>query len=126
MNETVKVRNERVDDIPLLLAQMQKLGVAEVIDKQIKPHGLRQGLSIGQVVTVWLSYILSRGDHRKSQLEPWAAERLTTLTSCLEQEVRPLDFSDDRLGDVLRELSDDASWAACEQDMNARSLRVYD
>jgi transposase len=126
MNETVKVRNERVDDIPLLLAQMQKLGVAEVIDEQIKPHGLRQGLSIGQVVTVWLSYILSRGDHRKSQLEPWAAERLNTLTSCLEQEVRPLDFSDDRLGDVLRELSDDDSWTACEQEMNTRSLRVYE
>jgi transposase len=126
MKETVKVRNERVDDIPLLLAQMQKLGVAEVIDEQIKPHGLRQGLSIGQVVTVWLSYILSRGDHRKSQLEPWAAERLSTLRSCLEQEVRPLDFSDDRLSDVLRELSDDDSWAACERGMNTRSLRVYE
>jgi transposase len=125
VNENVEVRTERVDDIPLLLAQMEKLGVAEVLDEHIKAHGLRQGLSIGQVVTVWLSYILSQGDHRKSYLEGWAEERLETLSYCLGTAVEGRDVNDDRLTDVLRELSDDEQWSACEQSLNARSLRVY-
>jgi transposase len=104
VHEAIEVRSERVDDIPLLLAQMEKLGVAEVLDSHIKAHGLRQGLSAGQVATVWLSYILSQGDHRKSQLEPWAGERLSMLSHCLQSEVRALDFSDDRLSDLLRDL----------------------
>lgn len=40
--------------------------------------------------------------------------------------VRALDFSDDRLGDVLRALSDDDRWDAFESALNRRLLRVYD
>jgi len=42
------------------------------------------------------------------------------------QAVRALDFSDGRLGDVLRALSDDARWEAFEGALNRRLLRVYD
>jgi len=42
------------------------------------------------------------------------------------QTVRDLDFSDDRLGDALRALSDDARWEAFEGALNRRLLRVYD
>lgn len=124
-NKSVEVRTERVDDIPLLLAQMEKLGIAEVLDSHIKAHGLRQGLSVGQVVMIWLSYILSQGDHRKSYLEGWVAERLETLSSCLETTLKGSDVNDDRLTDVLHDLSDDEQWAACEQALNARSVRIY-
>jgi transposase len=35
------------------------------------------------------------------------------------------DFNDDRLGDILRYLSDDADWAAIEQELGRRTIRVY-
>lgn len=125
MEEALEVKTERVDDIPLLLSQMEKMGIPEVIDETIKTHGHWRGISIGKVATVWLCYILSQGDHRKSQVEDWAAQRLSSLSSCLDEEVRALDFSDDRLSDILRLLSQEDTWAECEQRLNQRNLRVY-
>nr|VFJ56686.1 MAG: hypothetical protein BECKFM1743C_GA0114222_101821 [Candidatus Kentron sp. FM]VFJ58039.1 MAG: hypothetical protein BECKFM1743A_GA0114220_102071 [Candidatus Kentron sp. FM]VFK11594.1 MAG: hypothetical protein BECKFM1743B_GA0114221_101961 [Candidatus Kentron sp. FM] len=49
-------RVERVDDIPLLLAQMRKLHLPELLDEHFRAHGNWQGLSIGQVTCGWLSY----------------------------------------------------------------------
>ena len=57
-------RTERVDDVPLLLGQIKKMRLAELIDDNFQAYGNWQGLSIGQVTTGWLSYILSQGDHR--------------------------------------------------------------
>jgi len=125
MKEAFEVKTERVDDIALLLSQMKKMGIAEAIDESVKSHGHWQGLSMGKVVMVWLSYILSQGDHRKSQVEDWAADRLTTLSRCLGEEVRALDFSDDRLSDILSQLSQETAWTECERSLSQRSLRVY-
>lgn len=55
-----------MDDIPLLLAQMRKIRLAELIEQHFPAHGNWQGLSIGQVTVGWLSYILSEGDHTVS------------------------------------------------------------
>ncbi len=49
MNELPSFTTERVDDIPLLLQQMQHLGLAQLIDAHLHPHGNRQGLSYGQI-----------------------------------------------------------------------------
>jgi hypothetical protein len=56
-------RIERVDDIPLLLAQMRKIRLVELIEQPFPAHGNWQGLSIGQVTAGWLSNILSGGNH---------------------------------------------------------------
>ena len=40
--------------------------------------------------------------------------------------MRPLDFSDDRLGAVLEALSEDASWDTFEGALNRQLVRVYD
>ena len=120
------VRTERVDDIPLLLAQMRKIRLAEVIDEHFQTHGNWQGLSIGQVTVGWLSYILSEGDHRMNQVEAWAEKMPVTLNAGLDAEVRALDFSDDRLAAVLDEFSQDEEWESCERSLNGSILRVYD
>jgi hypothetical protein len=39
-------RTERVDDIPLLLAQMEKMNIAALLDKHFPVHGNWQGLSL--------------------------------------------------------------------------------
>lgn len=126
MAEILTVINERVDDIPLLLAHLERMGVPELLDEHFPTHGNWQGLSLGRVAGVWLAYILSQGDHRLNHVQPWAEKRLNTLSQCTGQPVRALDFSDDRLGDILRALSDDEHWVAFERALNRQLLRVYE
>lgn len=125
MMAEVEIQTERVDDIPLLVRQQQKMGLAEIIDGIIIPHGRRQGLSVGQTIEAWLSFILSESDHRLSYVEPWVAQHGETLKQLINPELSVSDFSDDRLGDVLRYLSDDQSWAAIEREVGQRTIRVY-
>ena len=120
------VGNERVDDIPLLLRQMEQLKLSELVDEHFRQHGNWQGLSVGQVVMGWLSYLLSQGDHRLNQVETWASGISSTLARCFATEVRSLDFSDDRLERVLDRLSDDEQWEKFEGALNQHTVRVYD
>jgi transposase len=126
MNEIQSIITERVDDIPLLLEQMQRMSLPTLIDKHFPTHGNWQGLSLGWVSTIWLSSILSRGDHRLVHVEPWVANRLWTLRTATGQPVERLDFTDDRLEIVLRRLSDDTRWAQLESTLNQHTVRVYD
>ncbi len=118
--------NERVDDIPLLLAQMERMAVPSLLDEYFPTHGNWQGLSLGGTTTAWLAHILSEGDHRLNHVQSWAEKRLETLRGCTGQEVRALDFSDDRLADGLSALSQDAAWEEFEAALNGHLLRVYD
>ncbi len=126
MNENLTIHTERVDDVPLLLAQMERMGMPALLDAQFLPHGNRQGLSLGWTIVVWLAHILSRADHRLNRVRPWADQLQVTLNACLPTSLRPTDLTDDRLADVLRALTDDAAWAATEAALNAQTLRVYD
>ena len=124
MTEKLTVISERVDDIPLLVAQQKHMGVQPLLDEHFPTHGNWLGISLGWVAMVWLTHIISRADHRLNHVQPWAAKRLETLRGCSGQPVRALDFSDDRLGDVLYALSDDERWDAFESGLNQRLLRV--
>ncbi len=126
MNAIPHIITERVDDIPLLLEQMQRMGLPALLDAHFPTHGHWQGLSLGWLTTIWLSSILSRGDHRLVQVEPWVGNRLWTLRTTTGQDVQSLDFTDDRLEIVLRRLSDDTRWAAFEAALNQHTVRVYD
>jgi transposase len=120
-------RTERVDDIPLLLAQMEKMNIAALLDRHFPMHGNWQGLSLGQIVVVWLAYILSEGDHRLNSVQGWVAGILMTLSICLKAGgLRALDFSDDRLAAVVERLGQDAPWEAYESEQGGVLLRVYD
>jgi len=126
MNQPVTITTERVDDIPLLLAQLKRMGVQELLDEHFPTHGNWQGLSLGQVAVVWLSHILSQADHRLNHVQPWVEHHLQTIGVSLEQEVSGLDLSDDRLESVLRYLSKDSPWKRFEQALSQRQLQVYD
>jgi transposase len=121
------IRVERVDDLPVLWAALQQLGVAELVDRHYPTHHLWTGeLSRGEVVCVWLTFLLSQGDHRLNQLQPWAEQHLLTLTALLGKTVRPLDFHDDRLADILSAFPQAQTWLPFETDINQRTVRVYD
>src|SRR5229473_2907156 len=126
MNEIPPIITERVDDIPLLLEQMQRMGLPSLLDDHFPTHGNWQGLSLGWVATIWLSSILSRGDHRLVHVEPWVGNRLWTLRATTGQAVERLDFTDDRLEIVLHSLHDDTRWTACASALNRHTVRVYE
>lgn len=126
MSEALTITHERVDDLPVLLAQLERMQVAPLLDAHFPTHGNWQGLGLGQVVSGGLTFILSEANHRLSHVEPWAAARLTTLSAGVGTPVRALDFSDGRLAAVLDYLSADEAWEKFEQALTQLLLRVYD
>src|SRR5947209_19536660 len=101
MNEPLTITTERVDDIPLLLAQMQRMGIARLLDAHFPTHGNREGLSQGMVTTIWLTHILSQADHRMNRVQPWAERRLETLRGCSDPTVPVRALGVVRLAGVL-------------------------
>jgi transposase len=126
MKEALSIETERMDDIPLLLTHMQRMHLAELMDKHFPTHGLRKGLSVGNVTTVWLTHLLSQADHRMNRVQEWGSRRLSTLRGCGLEELTPLDLTDDRLADVLRILSDDEHYRAFEHELMGHLVRVYE
>ena len=126
MAEILSIQHERVDDIPVIIGVANQLGLADLLNRHLGTHGLQQGLHNGQLAVGWLGYILSQADHRKSAVRDWANSLAQTLQHLLGQPIRAVDFSDDRLGALLRRLSDDAAWEAIEQDLWSASVTVYD
>ncbi len=126
MIERTDIETERVDDIPLLVAQMRRMRLPVLLECCFPMHGNRGGLNVGWTAVVWLAHLLSQGDHRLSRVQPWAARRLETLRACTGQPVEALDLTDDRLADVLRALADDTYWVSFERALGQEVLRVYD
>jgi len=126
MTEKLTVESERVDDIPVLMGHQMRMGVPDLLDQHFARHGNRQGLSLGWLTSMWLAHILSESDHRLSHVRGWARQRLETLWCSSKQVVTELDFTDDRLANVLQALSDDARWSTFEKALNGNLLRVYD
>jgi transposase len=117
---------ERVDDVALLIGQMVKMGLPEVLDRHIPRHWTQRGLSWGWTAVIWLAYIVTEGDHRKVSMETYIKGMHHTLSHLTAQSIEPLDFSDDRLSHLLKHLSKPAYWHAIERDLNERSIEIYD
>ena len=120
------VITERVDDVALLIAQMIKMGLPEVLDQHIPRHWKQRRLSWGWTSVIWLAYILTEGDHRKVSVEAYIQGMKCTLNHLTAQVIEPLDFSDDRLSHLLKHLSKPTYWRKIEEDLNERSIEVYD
>src|SRR5260370_7673706 len=95
-------RVERVDDIPVLLATLQRLKVAEILDRHF-PSGHRWAgeLTFGEVACVWIAFITSQGDHRLNQVEPWVEDNIHPLQPSLANTLRPLHFQHHHLTAML-------------------------
>ncbi|HXH11869.1 MAG TPA: DUF4277 domain-containing protein [Alphaproteobacteria bacterium] len=123
--QPVILKQERIDDIPLLLGMMRRMKIAETIDKHLAPHHLHQGLSNGNLALGWIAYILSESDHRKSAVADWANKHQQTLTSFFGTPLRPHEFNDDRLGIVLNYFAA-AAWDDLEGDLFLSCFDVYE
>ena len=126
METSLTVKTERLDDVPLLLAHLERMGVSALLDKHFPSHSNWEGLSVGTIVCVWLSHILSESDHCLDHVRPWVSEKLESLQCLVSPRLKELDFTDDRLGSILTRLSAEASWSAFEAELSAHLLQVYD
>ena len=95
--EEIGLITEKVDDVVLLIAHMENMGLREILDKHIPRHWKQRELSWGWTAVIWLAYIMSEGDHRKVKMEIYVRGVINTLSLVTGQKIEPLDFSDDRL-----------------------------
>jgi transposase len=118
--------HERVDDVPLLIGLAQKLRLPERLDRHLGSHGNHQGLSNGTLAAGWVAFLLSRGNHTKIHVQEWTQGLHHTLSYLLGQPLRPAEFSDDRLGILLRRLQELDDWDALETDLWHGTCEVYE
>jgi transposase len=123
--EVGEVQVERLDDIPVIFAHLQKMHIQAVIDAVIETHGNWEGLSPGWVITIWLVHILSEHNHNMDRVQEWVAKRLQILRALTGQALTELDFSDDRLALCLRKLSRSDAWQQIEAQLGEHLVRVY-
>ena len=83
------------------------------------------GLSIGALAAGWIAFILSRGNHTKVHVQEWSQSLHHTLSHLLAQPLLPAEFSDDRLGILLRRLQQLDDWDALEADLWHGACDVY-
>ena len=126
MTPELTITTERIDDFPLLLETIKRLGLPEIIDRHLKRHGLHRGLSWGWIATIWLAHILTESNHRKLPVQAWVRQAGETIARITGLKVDELDFTDDRLTLLLQRLSKEAIWEAIETDLGRNLLRVYE
>jgi transposase len=120
------LRVEAVADLPVLWATLQRLGLPATLDRHFPaPLHWKGPLTPGDILGVWLLFLVSRGDHCLNHVQPWVAQHQGTLAALLGKPVVPTDAHDDRLADWLTRLGAGASFSALERDLNQQTVRVY-
>jgi transposase len=126
MNNQSLVISERIDDVVLLLKMMIQIGMPQLLSEHLPRHWHQKGLDWGWVAVIWLSYILSEGDHRKVMVREWVNQRKNMLEQVCDISLTDTDFTDDRLTIVLKRLSEPKTWLAIETELTRNSIRIYD
>jgi transposase len=125
MNDDLHLTHFPVDDLPLLVALLRKLDVPGLYDRAIKDHGLHTGLSGGWLLTIWLVFILTEGDHTKYKVQDWVARHAALLSHLCERPIHDQEFNDNRLSRVLARLAVVRRWEQLEAALWQHSLTVY-
>lgn len=125
MNKMPELTQIRVDDIPLLVGILMQMKLAEIYDREIGDHGLHRGLSGGWLITIWLVFILSQGDHAKSKVAEWVERHAAVLQRLTGQPITAGEFNDTRLGRLLSWLSQADRWERFEAVLWRQSVMVY-
>ena len=120
------ITNEQVNSLPLLLGIIIDMGIRDLIDVHMPPHGNWEGASVGTVLSIWLSHILQERDHRLVTVRDWATDRVQTINTLLEMTLRDTDCTDDRLATILTMLGDPTTQAALDAALLQRCVRIYD
>src|SRR3954470_23101181 len=99
------LRVEVVADLPVLGAAFQRLALPATLDRHFPaPVHWKGPLTPGEVLAVWLLFVLSQSDHRLNHVEPWIAAHQGVLSALLGKPILPVHGHDDRLADWLSRL----------------------
>jgi transposase len=113
-------------DLPVLWATFQRLDLLATLDRHFPaPPHWKGPLTPGEVLAVWLLFLVSQGDHCLNHVQPWVAQRQGALSALLGKPVLPTHAHDDRLADWLTRLGAGTSFGALERDLNQQTVRVY-
>ena len=105
------------------------MNIAAIIDENLlPPHGLRQGLSYGQLAILLLTYIISEGDHRLCGVEKWVNDHHHSLSTITGWDIAEKDATDDRCGDLLKTIgiSDEQTIPTMETSLSKHLIRAYE
>lgn len=117
---------ELVADLPVLWAILLRLDLPANLDRHFPaPPNWNGPLTPGEVLAVWLLFLLSAGDHCLDHVRPWVAQHQNTLSALLGKSVLPILFHDDRLADCLDRLAASDHFSGLEHDLNQQTIRVY-
>jgi transposase len=118
---------ERVDEIPLLLHWLLRMNVAEIIDRILPlPHRNRQGLSYGQLVVLFITYVIYLRNHRLCVMEEWVQKHLNVLREITQWPIQVKDATDDRLGDMLSILgADEEQGVQLQQELGRHHIQAF-
>jgi transposase len=120
------LRVEALADLPVLWATFQRLDLPATLDRLFPaPLHWKGPLTPGEVLSLWLLFLVSQGDHCLNHVQPWVLQHQGTLSALLGKPVRPTDAHDDRLADWLSRLGAGAAFSALETDLNQQTVRVY-
>jgi transposase len=120
------LRVEVVGDLPVLWATFQRLDLLATLQRHFPaPRHWKGPLTPGEVLALWLLFLVSQGDHCLNHVEPWVAQHQGTLSALLGKTVLPVHAHDDRLADWLSRLGTGTSFSVLERDLNQQTLRVY-
>jgi transposase len=122
---TLTLTNEQSNSVPLLLGVIEQMGIRNVIDAPLTPHGAWQGASVGTLVSLWLCHILAERMHGLVAGRDWVAERPQTCNTLLDLTLRDTDGTDDRLANVLTMLGDTTTQAILARAMLEQWVRIY-
>jgi transposase len=119
-------RVEVVADLPVLWALFQRLDLPATLERHFPvPLHWKGPVTLGEVLSVWLLFLVSQGDHCLNHVQPWVAQHQGTLSALLGKPIRPTDTHDDRLADCLDRLAVADDFRLVERDLNQQTIRVY-
>ena len=122
----MKPQIEPIDDIAVIFSMIKKMNIIEALDRVFIPHGNWTGITVGELTSIWLCYLISTQDHRLSYFEDWAKVRLHIIGVLLSKEVTIYDFSDDKLELLLGYFSSSSKWNGFEYIVDNHVIRIFD
>jgi hypothetical protein len=126
MAEPLTRLSARGDDLPVLWAPLDRVGVRALLDEYGPTPGHWGGLRLGWGRVRWWTSIRSAGEQRLQHVAPGAQHRLHTRREGTGQPVPPVAVGDDRLATGREAVRDARRWRAWEGARHQHAWRVYD
>ena len=115
-----------VADLPVLWQVFERLDFVATVDRTFATPVLWRGPTApGELLAVWLRFVISQGDHCLDHFRPWVESHRYAPSALLGKTITPTDAQDDRLADWLDRLAATDLWDALECQLNRCTVRVY-